>query len=283
MVDIAVVGSARESTTAQSSARSTADKVTCMLEALAAASEGIGVREAARANDLDKSAVSRLLDQFVRLGLAEKDAVTGRFHAGSRLFKLGATVHSRDTLWLAAEPILRELVGRFNETCYLTVREGDEIFFREKIDCSHYVRYVIESSERVPIHGGAGGRAVLSALSPEELDEVLDRVELVRLTDLTLTDAEMLRRQVAEDRRRGYAVSYGERSVGGSALAAPYFLGNGTCRGSVVLSCPRVRFETHDLDDVAEAVVGAAHQLSARLGYRRADVPDKTTAEPVSS
>ena len=282
MTDNAAICPALEPPTPQSGAHSTAEKVVCVLEALAGAPEGVGVREAARALDLDKSAVSRLLDQFVRLGLAEKDTVTRRFHAGSRLFKLGATVHSRDTLWLAAEPILRELVGRFNETCYLTVREGDEICFREKIDCSHYIRYVIESSERVPIHGGAGGRAVLSALAPEELDAVLGRVKLVRLTDHTLTDAQLLRRQVEEDRRRGYAVSYGERSVEGSALAAPYFLGNGTCGGSVVFSCPRVRFETHALDDVAEAVVGAAHELSARLGYPRADVSGETRAEPVA-
>ena len=253
-----------------------------MLEALALAPKGIGVREAARANELDKSAVSRLLDQFVRLGLAEKDAVTRRFHAGPRLFKLGATVHSRDTLWLAAEPILRDLVSRFNETCYLTVREGDAIVFREKIDCSHYVRYVIESSELVPLHAGAGGRAVLSALPPEELEEVLGRVALVRLTDLTITDTERLRRQVRRDRDQGYAVSLGERSADGSAVAAPYVLGNGTTGGSVVLSCPRARFDALDFDAVVAAVVGAARQLSARLGHRHSDVPDEAPVEAVA-
>ncbi|MGH9089609.1 MAG: IclR family transcriptional regulator [Acidimicrobiales bacterium] len=255
--------------------RSMAEKVICVLEALAAGQEGIGVREAARLNHLDKSAVSRLLDQFARLGLAEKDLMSGRFHSGPRLFALGATVHSRDTLWLAAEPILRELVGRFNETCYLTVRDGDVIVFREKIDCNHHVRYVIESHERVPINGGAGGRAVLSGLSGEELGGALGRVEMVKLTEQTLTDRDALRRQVEEDRRRGYAVSRGERTAEGSAIAAPYFAGNGSCRGSVVFSCPKVRFGSHDVPEVAEAVVGAARQLSTRLGYHPAEVTDE--------
>lgn len=256
--------------------RSTAEKTVVVLEALAAAPEGVGVREVARANEIDKSAVSRLLEQFTRLGLADKDPVTGRFHAGARLFALGATVHSRDTLWLAAEPILRTLVARFNETFYLTVREGDDIVFREKIDCDHRVRYVIESRERVPLHGGAGGRAVLSALPSDELDAVLERIELVKLTDLTLTDKDELRRQVEQDREQGYAVSLGERSREGSAVAAPYFLGNGRCEGSVVFSCPRVRFDSHDVTEVASAVVDAARRLSSRLGYRPDDGRDDT-------
>ena len=255
--------------------RSAADKVVRVLEALAHGTEGIGVREVARSNALDKSAVSRLLGQLVRLDLAEKDPVTGRYHAGPRLFALGAALCGRDTLRQAAEPILRSMVDKFNETCYLTVREGELIFFREKIDCDRYVRYVIESTERVPIHAGAGGRAVLSGLPPDEVDDLLARLKLVRLTDQTLTDQDALRRQLAMDRQRGFAVSHGERSNEGSAVAAPYFDAHGACKGSVVFSCPKLRFETYDVAEVAEAVVDAAHRLSARLGGGLSTVGDR--------
>lgn len=261
--DIGTVGDVER----RSTARSTAEKAIVVLEALAA-HDGIGVREVARTERLDKSAVSRLLDQFVRLGVAERDPTGGRFRAGPRLFALGAAVHGRDTLWQAAEPILRELSGRFNETCYLATREGDEIVFRDKIDCDHHIRYVIDSGERGGLHAGAGGRAVLAGLPPAEVEQVLDRVELVRRTDRTLTDRDTLRRQVAEDRRRGYSLSMGERIVGGSAVAAPYFVAGGRCRGSIVFTCPDVRLDVARVPEIAEAVVGAARQLSARLGHR---------------
>jgi len=41
---------------------------------------------------------------------------------GPRLFALAATIHARDTLWQAAQLVLRALAEQFNETCYLATR-----------------------------------------------------------------------------------------------------------------------------------------------------------------
>lgn len=250
------------------SRQTTAEKLVRLLEALAANENGIGVREVARDAGMDKSAVSRLLDQLTSLGIAAQDPASARFHPGPRLFALGATVHGRDTLWHAAEPILRELAAQFNETCYLATREGFEVVFRDKVDCTHHVRYVIDPGERVQLHAGAGGRAVLAGLGPEELETFLAAAHLPRLTEHTITESAELRRQVGEDRRRGYSVSLGERVVGGSAVAAPYFQAGGSCRGAIVFTCPEVRFDVRRLPEIADAVVDAARRLSQRLGHR---------------
>lgn len=250
--------------------QSTAVKVIRLLEALAASEDGIGVREVARQTGMDKSAVSRLLDQLARFGVAEQDPASARFHLGPRLLAIAATVHGRDTLWQAAEPILRELSTRFNETCYLATRDGFEVVFREKVDCTHHVRYVIDPGERVNLHAGGGGRAVLSGLTPEELEAFLASTPLPRLTDHTITDPVELARQAGEDRRRGYSVSMGERVVGGTAVAAPYFDAAGLCRGAIVFTCPEPRFDVRRLPEIADAVAAAARRLSQRLGLRSA-------------
>jgi DNA-binding IclR family transcriptional regulator len=246
---------------------STAGKLIRLLELLAAGPEGIGVREVSRETGMDKSAVSRLLDQLSQFGVAQQDEMTGRYHAGPRLFALGATVHARDSLWQAAEPILRSLVSRFNETCYLAIREGDCVVFREKVDCDHYVRYVIDAGERSPLHAGAGGRAVMAGMAREDCERLIARLELTRLTVNTITDQAELLRQVAEDRSRGYSVSMGERVPEGSAVAAPFYLPDGSCGGAIVYTCPGVRFDARRLPEVADAVVGASRSLSSRLGF----------------
>lgn len=246
---------------------STASKLVSLLEALAAHEHGIGVRELARDTGIDKSAVSRLFDQLCDLGVAEQSEVSGRFRAGPRLFALAATIHGRDTMWEAAEPIVRTLAARFDETCYLATRELDQIMFREKVDCDHTVRYVIDVGERSPLHAGAGGRAILAGLSPEEFEEVVERTELVSVTSQTITDADELRRQIREDRSRGYSMSMGERVIGGCAIAAPFFSAGGLCRGSIVLTCPAQRFDVRLAPEIADAVRSASRQLSARLGH----------------
>lgn len=248
---------------------STAGKVLKLLEALAIYESGVGVRELARDIGIDKSAISRLFDQLCEFGLAEQDQASGRFRAGPGLFGLAAKIHSRDTLWQAAEPILRDLATHFNETCYLATRELDEIVFREKIDCTHTVRYVIDSGERAKLNAGAGGRAVLLGLPADEVEQIMRRTGLPSITPKTITDPDELRRQVSEDRKRGYSMSMGERVASGCAVAAPYYRADGTCLGSLVFTCPAERFDVRRAPQIADAVVGASQLLSQRLGYRK--------------
>lgn len=247
--------------------QSTVDKVVAVLQALAVSQHGIGVRELARTTGIDKSALSRLLDQLGDRGFVEQHHVSGRFIVGPRLFAVAATIHARDGLWLAAEAILSRLVDRFNETCYLATKEADRVSFRNKIDGTQTIRYVIELGSTAPLHAGAGGRAILAGMTEEEVDEFLAGHELIRVTDRTITDAAELRRQVREDRSRGYAMSIGERVVGGSAIAAPFFASRGVCLGSVVFTCPAERFDVRRAPEIADAVVQASEDLSERLGY----------------
>ncbi|WP_195893765.1 IclR family transcriptional regulator [Nonomuraea cypriaca] len=245
----------------------TAAKVVFLLEALATREEGIGVRELARELGIDKSAISRLSEQLVELGAAQQDEFSGRFRVGPRLFGLAATIHGRDTLWRAAEPIVRSLATTFNETCYLAVRDGDEIIFRNKVDCTHKVRYVIDPGERAPLHAGAGGRAVLIGLDDREVREIIDRTGLEAVTSRTITDADRLLALVAADRERHYAASRGERVPSGGAIAAPYFDASGRCLGSVVFTCPDQRYDPAREPEIAATVMRAGSDLSRRLGY----------------
>jgi DNA-binding IclR family transcriptional regulator len=244
----------------------TAVKVIMLLEALAASEEGIGVRELARELGIDKSAISRLFEQLVELGAAQQDEFSGRFHVGPSLFALAATIHGRDTLWRAAEPIVRELATTFNETCYLAVRDGDEIIFREKADCTHKVRYVIDPGERAPLHAGAGGRAVLLGLDDAEVRAIIARTGLSAMTPKTITDADELLARVAADRERRYSASRGERVTAGGAIAAPYYDASGRCVGSIVLTSPDQRYDPAEEPEIAAAVMRASDDLSRRLG-----------------
>ncbi len=245
----------------------TAGKIIKLLESLAAYENGVGVRELAREIGIDKTAVSRLFDQLCTLGIAQRDSASGLFRVGPAFFSLAATVHGRDTLWLAAAPIIGDLAVKFNETCYLAVREGDEIVFRDKVDCKHTLRYVIDPGERALLHAGAGGRAILLGIAEDEARAILARTGLPVVTASTITDIEELMRQVNEDRTRCYAMSMGERVRSGCAVAAPYFRADGACVGSIVFTCPTERFDIRRAPEIADAVVDASRQLSARLGF----------------
>ncbi|MGH2401330.1 MAG: IclR family transcriptional regulator [Candidatus Limnocylindria bacterium] len=242
-------------------------RVVRLLEAVATSDANAGVRALARQSGIDKSAVSRLLRQLTELDVLEPSDVAGRYHIGPRFFALARAVANRDDLGRAAQPILERLVATYNETSYMAVRERDEVFFREKVECDQPIRYVIDERRPSPIHAGSAGRAILSALSDEEFEETLERLSLDPVTPHTITDRAELRRRRAEDRQRGFTVSVAERSVGGCGVAAPFLGSDGRCLGSLVITMPQIRFFPASIDVWGAAMVRAADELSRRLGH----------------
>ena len=238
-----------------------------MLEALAAANDGLGIRETSRQIGIDKSAVGRLLSQLQALDLVRKSAATGRYVVGPRLYALGATLVAQDSMTRAARPIVKALATRFNETCYLGVRERAGFSFRVKFESTHAIRYVVDLGVMAPFHAGAGGRAILAGMTRGELEDALQELRLEPLTDATITDRAALETRIEKDRSRGFSVSLGERVHESTAIAAPFFDASGICRGSIVFARPAVRHSDADVAEIGGAVLEAAQELSRRLGY----------------
>jgi len=253
--------------TAEAEHRGVATKLFTLLEAVAAAPDGISVREVARDTGIDKSSVSRIFNQLAALDVVEQSPLTGRFEVGRRLSSLGEVLHTHNSLWGLAEPIVRELVARFDETCYFIVREGNQARFQERIDCKQAIRYVIEPGVVSPLYAGAAGRAILAGMPIEEAMQYLDSVDVNPMTSETVTDRALLHKFVEQDRGRGYSVSLGERVAGGRGIGAPVLRADGYCVAALLWTCPSTRFDVSRVDEFGTAVREAAAKLSLLLGY----------------
>lgn len=236
-----------------------------LLELVVTHSEGIGVREAARRTGIDRSAVSRILSHFEEIGYVDQEKERGVYAAGPRLFSIVAALAARDTLAKAAEPLLRDLVARFNETCYVVARVGDNLVYRSKVDCDNTIRYVIEMGKPFPLVSGASGMAILSALEPAELDRILAE-PIVAHTEQSFRDAEAIRAQLKKDQKLGYSYSPGRWVPNGGGIAAPFFDATGRCAGALTLSSPMDRLAKMSVPEIGAAVKAAAAKMSERLG-----------------
>lgn len=237
-----------------------------LIELIASENNGLGVREAARISGVDRSAVSRILGQLEKAGYVEQDQIRKLYFPGPKLFSLAAGLVEHDSLWKAAEPFLTELVRKYNETCYLSVQVDDELVFRGKVDCNHRIKYVIELGKPFPYTSGAAGTAILSAMSEDDSNAILEK-GFERYTELSFSTAEEYQEQLRIDRKLGYSFSPGRWVKSGSGIASPYFNSAGQCLGSITLSCPSDRLEGISITEAGDAVRDAAKGLSRRLGY----------------
>ncbi|MPZ54439.1 MAG: helix-turn-helix domain-containing protein [Acidimicrobiia bacterium] len=231
-----------------------------VVEAVVNAGEPVGPRGLARVLGLDRSTVGRILARLEQMGMLER--VSKGYVPGWRLFTLARVLTAIDPVSNDVVSVLERLVHRYDETCYLCTFSGGVAAFTHEVQSTKPLRFVAELGHPVPLHAGAGGRAILAGLDPQMAAELLGKGRLPTWGPNTMTDPAELLDLASRDRIRGYSVSFEERVPGGGAVAAPFFDRRQRCLGSVVFSAPLSRLDHAIIPEIGEAVVEVAETLS---------------------
>lgn len=211
--------------------RSVLRRALAILDCFGAGETELTVAGLARRTGLPPATVHRLLAVLVDWGGVERSS-RGRYRLGMRLWRMGSLVPHARTLRDVALPFLEDLYESTHGVVHLTVLDGIEVLYVEKISSRRSVSLTSSVGKRLPAHASGPGKVLLAYSPPEVLAEVL-RAGLPRLTPNTISDEHTLRRVLAEVRSAGYAVSRAEMSDGYASVAAPLFTAPDTVAASV--------------------------------------------------
>jgi IclR family acetate operon transcriptional repressor len=228
----------------------------------------LGVTEIANSLDISKAVVHRILTSLRDRDLVVLDGENRRYSLGPAVLRLADAYRDRIDLRLLAQETMRKLSAQTDETATLSIRSGDQRIYVDKVTPDREVRMTVQLGRPYPLHAGASSKAFLAFLPDDEREDYLRRASLDPLTDATITDLAVLRRELDQVRQQGFAVSMGERQADAASVAAPVFDADGPGPVAVIsVSGPIQRFR----DAVAEtavAVTEATRELSMRLGAR---------------
>jgi IclR family acetate operon transcriptional repressor len=227
-----------------------------------------GVTDLARRLSIAKSTAHRLLATLTEEGLLEQDPASGRYRLGLVVFDMAAAAQSVDLHEAVLTP-MTELRNRTGETVQVAVLDGREVVYVERLDSQNTLRLFLEVGRRNSAHSTGCGKALLAFLPPDQLDRTLRGWTLEAKTKHTITDVHALRAELAEARRRGYAVNRRESEVGIISVAAPIRDVSGRTVAAISVAGPVERLEPHELK-VAQATIECAALASRRLGFRGA-------------
>ena len=216
---------------------------------------------------LHKSTIHRLLTALENHRLVSKSPIDGSYRLGIRLFELGAKAVESLNVVLVAHPLLKLLCEESNETTHLGILEGGEILHIDKVEPSRTVRIPTAIGHKYPAHVGAAGKALISALSEKELDDLLRKRGLPRFTNKTITDPQAFKHELETIRRRGYAVSHEEYEEGLSAVGTVIRGHSGNVVAAISIVGPTFRLSAHTTIKLAGQLMKAAADISASLGY----------------
>lgn len=195
-------------------------KVALILQAFTADDDELSLSRLARRSGVPKASVHRLAQELLELGFLERSGASYRL--GMRLFEIGARVPRTRALREGLLPFMHTLHAATRQTIHLTVMQGTEIIFVERVNSYGQAPSRSKLGGHVPLHCSATGK-VFIAFGPPELFEEAVRGGLTRLTPNSAASPVRLRAQIDRVRADGYAVEYEEVMQGFSSIAVPLY------------------------------------------------------------
>ena len=210
-----------------------------IIEYIVAHDRPLVAQEIAVALGIPVSSLSYLLGTLVDRGYLAREG--RRYSAGPGLERLQARTHGF-TLAERAAPLVRALRVQLNETASFWVRSEWTVEAIVTESSEQALRYSVSAGERLPMHALASGKVLLAALPDEELDRYFAETERHRFTPATVTSEKALRRELAEIRKSGFAVTDEEFSLGIRGVGRVVTIG-GEPVGALSVAVPKARFD----------------------------------------
>ncbi len=211
---------------------------------------------------LHSSTAHRILASLQKHGWVARDA-DGAYRLGSGLLRYATQAAQQIDLRQLALPVMTGLRDRTGETVNLTLREGDEVVYVERVISNRLMRVEQVIGSRAPLHVTAVGKLMLGEGGGETCLDYARRTGLPAYTDNTITDAKRLCDAAGQAAGQGYAFDNEEAELGVGCIGVLLRDAAGNGVAGLSISAPRERRR----DEWIEPLQAAGKELSQKLGY----------------
>jgi IclR family pca regulon transcriptional regulator len=200
--------------------------------------------EVAEGTRMTRAAARRFLLTLVKENYAQTDGKY--FELRPKVLDLGFAYLASMTLWDIAEPIMRSVVEKTQESCSMAVLDDLEIVYVARVPTNRVMTIGLNVGSRLPVYCTSMGRVLLASLPEEALAKQLSKITPQKLTPQTITSKVKLRDELRDVARQGWSLVDQELEAGLRSLAVPIRNRAGIVVAAMNLGCHagRVSVET---------------------------------------
>jgi DNA-binding IclR family transcriptional regulator len=226
---------------------------------------GKTVSELATELDIPKSTIQVHLNTLKANKFVVRDGP--KYQIGLRFLKYGMQTLLRNPIFPTAKSKVEELADTTGELAACFVEELNEAVYIYGRAGDRAIRTELAMGDRAGLHCTGSGKAILAYLPEERIQEILTQQSLEEKTSQTITDADQLRKELSEIRKRGYAYSDEESIEGVRSVAAPVLI-QGEVLCSISLAGPATRFVGDRFrEEIPATVQEAANEIELQMTY----------------
>ena len=240
------------------------ERLFSLMDVLASREDAISLKEISEKTGLHPSTAHRILNDLT-IGRFVDRPEPGSYRLGMRMLELGNLVKARLNVRDAALAPMRDLHKLIQQPVNLSMRQGDEIVYIERAFSERSGMQVVRAiGGRAPLHLTSVGKLFLSVDEPMKVRSYATRTGLNGQTKNSITQLQVLERELSKVRQYGIARDNEELELGVRCIAAGIYDDQGKLLAGLSISAPADR-----IDEAWSAKLQAtAEGISQALGYK---------------
>ena len=224
----------------------------------------LGNSEIAEKLGLSRSTTHHLVSTLSNKGVLMRDS-NRKYRLGWKLLEWNNNVMFQKDIYNKALPLVKGLVQRFQGTVHIGMFDKGDVIFVLKVSSADSLEISTYLGARKPAYSTSTGKVLLSS-NPAYLEETISRGLLSQAPN-TITDINLLKKDLEIVRKNGYSISNNENDTGTYAIAAPILSYSGQTIAAVNLVGPIAYMQGSERNNMIQCVVNTAKEISQELGY----------------
>jgi DNA-binding IclR family transcriptional regulator len=248
--------------TEKSDKSSAALRVLAILETVAKSSAPMTATEINSELKLPKPTIHRLCTMLEEEGYLQPRLDGKGYLPGRRLSTMAMGIFSNNDHWRTERHgILQRLSESVGETCNISIPDGSQMVYFDRVETHWPLRIQLQKNDRVPIYCTASGKLFLNNLPATKRTRLLAKIKFEQFTDNTLTDIERLKAELKNLSAQDIGVDNEEFMHGMVAVAVPLRNGDGAFYGALAMHAPSARMNIEQAIEQLPKLKKAAAEL----------------------
>ena len=238
-----------------------AQKCLQILSHMATVNEELSINDLAVAMEINKSTMHHYLATLVGEKYVLQNPENKKYRVGSEAFRVGESYLRKDLPYKEIDGVLREFYEKIGMRIFFYIRSAEKatcVLVCGKTYMLHGHNLI---GSTVSLHASAAGKVFLAYLPEYERERIIKKTGLIAYTKKTITDHEILNKELVEIRLRGYAVDDCEYNETVS-LAVPVFGFGDKIVGAVSVADEPSQLTDKQIKKIIKPIVNYGQMLS---------------------
>jgi DNA-binding IclR family transcriptional regulator len=238
-----------------------------IIEFFASKNEEIGISDISNALNINKNAVSRVLEALLEKNwIYMSDSTQKKYSLTLRPFSLIAGHANNNNIIKIAKPYIEQLNKELGDSVYLGVKNGRNVLYLIHCDSTKEVRINGCAGGEYPLNCSAPGKILLSYSDTDEIKNYFN-TPVDKRTENTITDFDSFMIEANRIKKSDYAIDNEEFANGIICIAVPVFDYEGNVVASMGISTLTLYEDVDSLINNKHALLKkAANEISLCLG-----------------